>query len=62
MGKYEADLAKTVARWQELTNAEKLLDLPVTAYPEVASIQKDMRALRQIYDIYNAQKVGYRGC
>ncbi|XP_028270606.1 dynein heavy chain 10, axonemal isoform X2 [Parambassis ranga] len=56
MEKYEADLAKVVASRQELTNAEKLLDQPVTAYPEVASIQKDMRALRQIYDVYKAHK------
>lgn len=57
MGKYEADLAKLVAEQQELANAEKLLDLPVNVYPEIISIQKDMKGLKQIYDVYKAQKV-----
>lgn len=61
MGKYEADLAKVVGDQQELVNAEKLLDLPVSVHPELISIQKDMEGLRQIYDIYKAQKVGYCG-
>ncbi|XP_056232067.1 dynein axonemal heavy chain 10 [Seriola aureovittata] len=56
MGTYETDLAKVVAGRQELANAEKLLDLPVTVYPEVISIQKDMKGLRQIYDVFKAQK------
>lgn len=61
METYEAALAKIVARWHELANAEKLLDLPVTVYPVVVSIQKDMKGLRQIYGVYKAQKVA-RGC
>lgn len=62
MAKYEADLAKVVAARQELANATKLLELPVTTYPEVVSIQKDMQSLRQIYDIFKAQKVRYGAC
>lgn len=57
METYEADLAKVVAEQQELANAEKLVDLPVNVYPEVISIQKDLKGLRQIYDVYKAQKV-----
>lgn len=57
MGTYETELAKIVAGRQELANAEKLLDLPVTVYPEIISMQKDMKGLRQIYDVYKAQKV-----
>ncbi|XP_030593055.1 dynein heavy chain 10, axonemal isoform X2 [Archocentrus centrarchus] len=56
MGKYEADLAKILALQHEITNAEKLLDLPVTTFPKLLSIQNDMKGLRQIYDIYKAQK------
>ncbi|XP_055020703.1 dynein axonemal heavy chain 10 [Boleophthalmus pectinirostris] len=56
MDSYEVELAKMVSQRQELTSAEKLLDLPVTVYPEVVSMQKDMRGLRMIYDIYRAQK------
>lgn len=61
MRTYEADLEKIVAGRQELANAEKLLDLPVTVYPEVISMQRDMNGLRQIYNVYKAQKVGC-GC
>lgn len=57
--KYEADLAKVVAAQQDLMDAEILLDLPVTAYPEVISIQESMKGLRQVYDLYTAQKVRY---
>ncbi|XP_037633762.1 dynein heavy chain 10, axonemal [Sebastes umbrosus] len=53
---YEADLANMVAERQKLANAEKLLDLPITVYPEVISMQKDMNGLRQIYGVYKAQK------
>ncbi|TKS80370.1 Dynein heavy chain 10, axonemal [Collichthys lucidus] len=56
MGKYEADLANVVAEQLELANAEQLLDLPVTVYPEVISIQKEIKGLRQIYDVYKAQQ------
>lgn len=59
MEAYEADLAKVVAEQNELVNAEKLLDLPVIVCPEVISIQENMKSLRLIYDLYNAQQVGY---
>ncbi|XP_033947329.1 dynein axonemal heavy chain 10 [Pseudochaenichthys georgianus] len=56
MGTYEKDLAKIVAGRQELANAEKLLDLPVTVYPDVISMQRDMEGLRQIYRVYTTQQ------
>ncbi|KAK5620023.1 Dynein heavy chain 10, axonemal [Crenichthys baileyi] len=56
MAKYEADLAKIEAERQELTSAEKLLELPVSVFPEATRIQSDMKGLRQIYDVYKAQK------
>ncbi|CAJ1068269.1 LOW QUALITY PROTEIN: dynein heavy chain 10%2C axonemal [Xyrichtys novacula] len=54
--KYEADLAKVVADRQELANAEKLLEIPITMYPEIMSMQKDLAGLRQIYDVFKAQE------
>lgn len=57
IGSYEADLAKIVVGQQKLANAEKLLDMPVSVYPKVIRMQKDMQGLRQIYEIYKAQKV-----
>lgn len=54
---YEANLAKIVAEEQELANVANLLDLPVSVFPQVCNIQKEMKALRQIYHLYKAQKV-----
>ncbi|XP_077456872.1 dynein axonemal heavy chain 10-like [Stigmatopora argus] len=56
MESYEAELAKMVEGRQEIANAEKLLDLPVLAYPEIVGMQKDMDSFKQIYDIYRDQK------
>nr|XP_054773560.1 dynein axonemal heavy chain 10-like [Lytechinus pictus] len=41
---------------QELANAEKLFDLPITMYPELLQVQKEMSGLDKIYDIYKSQK------
>lgn len=57
MSAHEADLAKIEASRQELANAEKLFDLPITMYPELLSVQQEMRGLRQIYKVYEEQKV-----
>ncbi|XP_030648846.1 dynein heavy chain 10, axonemal [Chanos chanos] len=53
---YEMELMKIEATRHELANAEKLFDLSVTMYPELLHVQKEMKGLRQIYDIYRAQK------
>lgn len=59
-GKYEKELAKVVAAQQELANAQKLLDLPVSVYLDLINVQKDMKGLRQIYDVFEAQKVNIK--
>ncbi|KAG8456021.1 hypothetical protein GDO86_001999 [Hymenochirus boettgeri] len=53
---FEKELAKYEKDRQELANAEKLFDLPITMYPELIQIQKEMKGLQQIYEIYGAQK------
>lgn len=57
MDTYEKELAKVEASRQELAKAEKLFDLPITMYPELLNVQKEMKGLRQIYEISKAQKV-----
>ncbi|NXX13493.1 DYH10 protein, partial [Podargus strigoides] len=42
---------------QELRSAEKLFELPVTVYPEFIKAQNDMKGLKQIYEIYELQRV-----
>ena len=44
---------------QELANAERLFDLPITMYPELLQVQKEMKGLEQIYALYEEQKVIY---
>ncbi|XP_048858906.1 dynein axonemal heavy chain 10 [Brienomyrus brachyistius] len=53
---YEAELASIETSRQELSNAEKLFDLPFTMYPELLDVQKEIKGLQQIYHIYKAQK------
>ncbi|XP_043925694.1 dynein axonemal heavy chain 10 [Protopterus annectens] len=53
---FEKELEQYDKQRQELANAEKLFDLPVTMYPDLLAVQKEMKGLKQIYDIYKAQK------
>lgn len=36
---------------------EKLFDLPITMYPELIKVQKEMSGLKQIYELYQDLKV-----
>ncbi|XP_069789574.1 dynein axonemal heavy chain 10 isoform X2 [Narcine bancroftii] len=56
LGKFENELEEFERKRQELANAEKLFDLSITMHPELLSLQKEMKGLRQIYDIYKAQR------
>lgn len=58
MSTYETELVRVEASRQELAKAEKLFNLPITMYPELLNVQKEMRGLRQIYEIFKSQKVG----
>lgn len=40
---------------QELTNAEKLFDLPITGYPNLVKVQSDMKGLEMVYQLYEEQ-------
>ncbi|XP_053136194.1 dynein axonemal heavy chain 10 [Hemicordylus capensis] len=53
---FEKELEKHEKNRQELANAEKLFDLPITMYPDLMKIQKEMKGLRQVYDIYKLQR------
>ncbi|XP_007489994.2 dynein axonemal heavy chain 10 isoform X1 [Monodelphis domestica] len=53
---FEKELHVHEKNRQELANAEKLFDLPITMYPEMLQVQREMAGLRQIYDIYTALK------
>ena len=42
---------------QELSNAEKLFDLSITSYPHIMDMEKDLRGMAQVFDLYEAQRV-----
>ena len=54
---FKAEVDQMEAERQELGNAEKLFDLPITVYPDLQQIQKEMKGLEQIYALYEEQKV-----
>ncbi|XP_078713472.1 dynein axonemal heavy chain 10 [Lampetra fluviatilis] len=54
LAEYEKELTEHEKERQELANAEKLFDLSITAYPNLQQLQREVRGLRQIYDIFQA--------
>ena len=57
---FGAECAQFEAERQELANAERLFDLPITMYPELFSVQKIMKGLELIYELYKRQKVSMK--
>lgn len=55
--KFKGEFAKFEKDRQELANAEKLFDLPITMYPEMQQMEKELKGLELIYRIYEKQKV-----
>ena len=59
MKSYKIELIKYETTRSDLANAEKLFDLPITMYPDLLQVQKDMKALEQIYALYEEQNVSF---
>uniref|UniRef100_A0A9L0IQP0 Dynein axonemal heavy chain 10 n=1 Tax=Equus asinus TaxID=9793 RepID=A0A9L0IQP0_EQUAS len=56
LGVFERELTRHEKNRQELANAEKLFDLPITMYPELLKVQKEMSGLKTIYELYEGLK------
>ncbi|XP_004753142.1 dynein axonemal heavy chain 10 isoform X1 [Mustela putorius furo] len=56
LASFERELTKHERNRQELANAEKLFDLPITMYPELLKVQKEMNGLKAIYELYEGLK------
>ena len=41
----------------ELTNAEKLFDLPITGYPNLMEVEKELKNSALVFELYEAQRV-----
>lgn len=55
--KFKEEFNKYEKERQELANAEKLFDLPITMYQEMQLIEKELKGLELVYSIYERQKV-----
>jgi dynein heavy chain len=53
---YKEELHKLEQDKQELTNAERLFNLPISSYAALTHVQKEMRALDELYKLYEEQK------
>ncbi|KAM9193992.1 dynein axonemal heavy chain 10 [Dugong dugon] len=56
LGTFERELTRHEKNRQELANAEKLFDLPITMYPELLQVQKEMSGLKMIYELFQGLK------
>ena len=57
MKTYRTEVNRYESERQELANAEKLFDLPITMYPDLQQVQKQMKGLEMIYALYEEQLV-----
>ena len=57
MKAYKEELGKLEREKQDLTNAEKLFNLPISNYPALFSVQKEMKGLEDLYKLYEEQLV-----
>ena len=55
---FQSEYAKYEQQRQELTNAEKLFDLPITLYPDLIEVDRELRNMAKVYELYEAQRVG----
>ena len=53
---YKEELHKLEMDKQELTNAERLFNLPISSYAALNHVQKEMRGLDELYKLYEDQK------
>ncbi len=58
---YRDELSKIEREKQDLTNAEKLFNLPISNYPALLHVQKEMRGLEDLYKLYEEQMVSTDG-
>jgi dynein heavy chain len=52
MKKYDVDMKTFQKKREELVKAQTLFNLPVQPYPELTQLEKDLKLLRMIYEVY----------
>ena len=54
---YQALYAEFETQRGELTNAEKLFDLSITGYPNMVEMEKELKNVAMVFELYEAQRV-----
>ena len=54
---FQEEYAKYENQRQELSNAEKLFDLPITLYPGLVEVDRQLKNIASVYQLYEAQRV-----
>jgi dynein heavy chain len=55
MKKYDVDVKQFQKRREELVKAQTLFNLSIQNYPELTGLEKDLKLLRQVYEVYIEQ-------
>ena len=55
--RYQTKYAVHEKERQDLTNAEKLFDLPITIYKDLMDVDTSLKNMAKVYELYEAQRV-----
>lgn len=54
---FQAQFAELEKERQELVNAEKLFDLPITLYSDLIDVDNQLQGMAKVFELYEAQRV-----
>lgn len=57
---FQAQFAELEKERQELVNAEKLFDLPITLYSDLIEVDNQLQGMAKVFELYEAQRVRMR--
>ena len=55
--KFQEEFAELEKERQELVNAEKLFDLPITLYSDLIAVDGSLQGMSKVFELYEAQRV-----
>ena len=55
--KFQEEFAELEKERQELVNAEKLFDLPITLYSDLIEVDNSLLGMAKVLELYEAQRV-----
>ena len=55
--KFQEEFAELEKERQELVNAEKLFDLPITLYSDLIAVDGSLQGMTKVFELYEAQRV-----